>query len=187
MVIAAETEDRPTSTSTTGYTRQPRPRAPATTVVCECALFIVPDKTAAVSEWHRILEPDGRARLADVVVVRERLDPRLGSLVGHVACLGRALPEEEYVQLLRSVGFEIVAREDHSESLAALVETVRRRLVALEATGLAAQVGVDLAAGISLADLPTRSGPAPRGMRSSSPSRTNPRRVPDVAPWPDSL
>lgn len=122
-------------------------------VVCECALSIVPDKAAAVSEWHRVLKSDGRAGLADVVVVRERLDPRLGSLVGQVACLGRALPEDEYVQLLRAAGFEVVAREDHGESLAALVETVRSRLVPLVATGLAAQLGMDLAAGVTLADL----------------------------------
>ncbi|MDN3518433.1 MerC family mercury resistance protein [Aquisalimonas lutea] len=71
-------------------------------------LNLVPDKRRAVAEMFRVLRPDGRLQIADVVIDRPvsvdcHTDPRLW-----VECVVGATVEEDFLALFRDAGFEDV-------------------------------------------------------------------------------
>jgi SAM-dependent methyltransferase len=72
-------------------------------------LNLVPDKPKAFAEFFRVLRPDGRAQIADIIVSRPpgaaaRGDPKLWA-----ECVVGASLEDDYLDLLRSVGFAEVS------------------------------------------------------------------------------
>jgi SAM-dependent methyltransferase len=95
--------------------RLPVEDASVDVVISNGVLNLSPDKARALAEVWRVLRPNGRLQLADVVVARElslaaRSNPELWA-----ACVGGALPEPELHELARAaglVGGEIVARFD---------------------------------------------------------------------------
>lgn len=73
-------------------------------VISNGVLNLSPDKARALSEVTRVLRPNGRLLLADVVVQRElslsaRSSPELWA-----ACVGGALPEPELLELATAAG-----------------------------------------------------------------------------------
>ncbi|MPZ11716.1 MAG: methyltransferase domain-containing protein [Kiloniellaceae bacterium] len=72
-------------------------------------LNLVPEKPKAFAELLRVLRPGGRAQLADIVVSRPagkaaRRDPKLWA-----ECVVGAALEDDYLDLIRSAGFEDVS------------------------------------------------------------------------------
>jgi ubiquinone/menaquinone biosynthesis C-methylase UbiE len=83
----------------------PLPDASVDVVTSNGVLNLVPDKPKAFAEIFRVLRPDGRAQIADIVVGRPvgenaRRDPKLWA-----ECVVGASLEEKYVELFRLVGF----------------------------------------------------------------------------------
>lgn len=73
-------------------------------VISNCVLNLVPDKKKAFEEIARVLKPGGKLVVSDIVSEKElpeslKRDPRLWS-----SCIGGAIPEEEYLSLVRQVG-----------------------------------------------------------------------------------
>jgi arsenite methyltransferase len=97
-------------------------------VICECAFCTFPDKVQAAREMLRVLKPDGRLGLSDLVR-RGELPLELQTLAGWVSCIADARPESEYIQFLGSAGFRQPHVEIHDDALAGLVEQVRGRLL----------------------------------------------------------
>ncbi|WP_440994937.1 methyltransferase domain-containing protein [Arhodomonas sp. SL1] len=69
-------------------------------------LNLVPDKRRAVAEMFRVLRPDGRLQIADVVIDRPvsvdcHTDPRLW-----VECVVGATVEEDFLDMFRDAGFQ---------------------------------------------------------------------------------
>jgi len=83
-------------------------------ILSNCVINLAPDKGAVFKEAFRVLKPGGRVVVSDMVARAElpsevREDPTLWA-----ACLGGALPEEEYLGALRRAGLiaiEVLARE----------------------------------------------------------------------------
>jgi SAM-dependent methyltransferase len=72
-------------------------------------LNLVPDKRRAFSEIFRVLKPGGWAQVADIVVNQEvsemcRQNPKLWA-----ECIVGAMEKDEYLELLREVGFSGVS------------------------------------------------------------------------------
>lgn len=68
-------------------------------------LNLVPDKRRAFSEIFRVLKPGGRAQIADIVISQEiseacRQNPKLWA-----ECIVGAMERDDYLELLRDVGF----------------------------------------------------------------------------------
>jgi len=97
-------------------------------VLCECSLCTFPDKHRAVAEMRRVLAPGGRLAITDVVADHERLPDELRGAMATVACVGEALDEAGYRELLADGGFSVTAVEPRSADAARLAERVHDRL-----------------------------------------------------------
>jgi ubiquinone/menaquinone biosynthesis C-methylase UbiE len=86
----------------------------ADVVTSNCVINLCPDKEAIYEEAFRILRPGGRLAISDIVFT-ENIDSQLKERFQSTwaGCLGGAIPEEEYLQIVKRAGFDeiqIVAR-----------------------------------------------------------------------------
>jgi arsenite methyltransferase len=100
-------------------------------IVCECAYCTFPDKSAAASEFARVLKPGGKIGMTDITRHGE-VPEDLQGLLAWVACVGAAQPQDAYETYLREAGLTITLSEEHGAALAQLVRDVRTRLLATE-------------------------------------------------------
>ncbi|MBU1299091.1 MAG: arsenite methyltransferase [Bacteroidetes bacterium] len=75
-------------------------------VISNCVINLVPDKKKAFSEIFRVLKPDGKFTVSDIVVdgaisEKERTDAALWA-----GCISGALSREEYIGIIENVGFK---------------------------------------------------------------------------------
>lgn len=112
-------------------------------VLCECALCTFTDKPTAIAEIRRVLRPGGRVAISDVVADHSRLPEDLRGTMATVACVGSALPEQGYRELLEAAGFELTAVESASEDVARMTERVRTRLRGARVLGFEGLVPIE--------------------------------------------
>jgi ubiquinone/menaquinone biosynthesis C-methylase UbiE len=117
-------------------------------VICECAFCTFPDKATAAAEFARVLRPGGRVGITDVTLDAARLDPRLATLAGYIACIADARPASEYAALLAAAGLSVAVSEPHDDALARMIEMIESRLRAVTMLGsLGDAVDVDVVLG----------------------------------------
>ena len=86
----------------------------ADVVISNCVINLCPGKDAVYEEALRILRPEGRLAISDIVLI-EDIDPQLRERFQSTwaGCLGGAIPEADYWQTVRKAGFariQVVAR-----------------------------------------------------------------------------
>ena len=86
----------------------------ADVVISNCVINLCPDKEAVYREAFRVLKPSGRLAISDIVYGGET-DPQVRERfqANWAGCVGGAIEEDRYFQILLDVGFgqvEIVAR-----------------------------------------------------------------------------
>ena len=94
----------------------PLPDGSVDVVTTNGVLNLVPDKPAAVSEIHRVLGPDGRIQVADIVLAEEPSDACRSKPELWAECIVGATREGDYLQLFRDAGFrdvEVLSRLDY--------------------------------------------------------------------------
>jgi SAM-dependent methyltransferase len=127
--------------------RLPFPDSSFDAIVCECAFCTFPGKEIAAAEFARVLRPGGHVGISDLTRSEAPL-PDLDGLLAWIACIGDALPLQNYASVLQNAGLSNVTTEVHDDVLAEMVRDVQSRLLGLEiATGLGKlQIpGLDLA------------------------------------------
>ncbi|CAN5545922.1 hypothetical protein BH11ARM1_BH11ARM1_06670 [soil metagenome] len=98
-------------------------------VICECALCTFPDKPLALSEFLRVLRPNGQVGITDLTRTGE-LDDNLAGLLSWVACIADALPAEEYLRLLTRAGIQSDCEYTAvDETLADMANTIQKNLI----------------------------------------------------------
>lgn len=74
-------------------------------IISNCVLNLVPDKQRAFAEAFRVLKPGGRISVSDIVTTGPLPEAARASVGAYVACLGGALPLEDYLAAARAAGF----------------------------------------------------------------------------------
>ncbi|MFQ5651868.1 MAG: methyltransferase domain-containing protein [bacterium] len=75
-------------------------------VISNCVINLCPDKDAVYEEAFRILRPGGRLAISDIVLTDE-INPELRERFrsSWAGCLGGAIAEEDYWQMVKKAGF----------------------------------------------------------------------------------
>lgn len=119
--------------------RIPLPDASVDVIISNCVINLSGDKKKVLAEAFRVLKPGGRFAVSDVVV-RGDVPPAVrSSMELWIGCVAGALEEQEFLTLLRQVGFENPSIEPTrvykaQDALAFLAGT------GLDATELASQI-----------------------------------------------
>jgi arsenite methyltransferase len=77
-------------------------------VISNCVLNLRPDKAPAFAETFRVLRPGGRFCVSDIVATGELPEGVRTAAALYVGCIGGALPEADYLGLIRAAGFTAV-------------------------------------------------------------------------------
>jgi len=88
-------------------------------IFCECVLSLMADPFQALSEWHRLLRPEGRLVVSDLYL-RRGPDEQLTGAVAGSSCLAGARKKEPLTGMVREAGFSIKLWEDHTPHLTQL-------------------------------------------------------------------
>ena len=84
----------------------PLPDASVDVIISNCVINLSGDKRRVLAEAFRVLKPGGRFAVSDVVVRGDIPDVVKRSMELWVGCIAGALREEEFLSILREVGFE---------------------------------------------------------------------------------
>lgn len=92
--------------------------ASADVITSNGVINLVPDKEVAFREMHRVLRPGGRIQISDIVLSKpvsetSKADPQLWA-----ECIVGSEPEDVYLDLVRSAGFEHVVVIDRLDYFA---------------------------------------------------------------------
>jgi SAM-dependent methyltransferase len=117
----------------------PLPDESVDVIISNCVINLSADKGQVLRETFRVLNPGGRFAVSDIVL-RGELPPGVRDNVSmFVGCIGGALTEAEYTQLLAAAGFEHIGIEPtrvySDEDIQALLESA-----GLDAPGQLGQV-----------------------------------------------
>ena len=84
----------------------PLPSNTIDVIISNCVINLSGDKRRVLAEAFRVLKPGGRFAVSDVIVRGGLPDPVKASMPMWTGCVAGALEEREFIDLLRSVGFD---------------------------------------------------------------------------------
>jgi len=74
-------------------------------IISNCVINLSPDKSKVFAEAFRVLKPGGKLAVSDIVTDGPLPDAIKKSLSAWAGCVAGAVEAEEYVGMMRSVGF----------------------------------------------------------------------------------
>jgi arsenite methyltransferase len=74
-------------------------------VISNCVINLIPNKNMVFREAFRVLKPGGRLAVSDVVLTKELPEFVKRSSKAYIGCLAGAIMKDEYLQIIKSVGF----------------------------------------------------------------------------------
>lgn len=74
-------------------------------VISNCVINLAADKAAVLREAYRVLRPNGRFAVSDMVTLEELAPEAKRRLDLWAGCIAGTIPVDEYVKTLRDVGF----------------------------------------------------------------------------------
>ena len=77
-------------------------------IISNCVINLVPDKSRAFAEMHRVLKPGGKFIIADIVSVGPLPESLRKDMVEWAGCVAGAVDQEEYLGIARNAGFRNV-------------------------------------------------------------------------------
>ncbi|MFC1963690.1 arsenite methyltransferase [Chloroflexota bacterium] len=83
-------------------------------IISNCVINLSTDKERVFNEAFRILKPGGRLMVSDIVLLKELPDFIRDSIAAYVGCVAGAMLKDEYINVIRKVGFTEVSIIDES-------------------------------------------------------------------------
>jgi len=83
----------------------PLPENMVDVIISNCVLNLVPNKAKAYEEAFRVLKPGGHVSISDVVTTATLPTAIQEAANLYVGCVAGALPQEEYLEIVRKAGF----------------------------------------------------------------------------------
>ncbi len=74
-------------------------------IISNCVINLAPNKAKVFKEAYRVLKPGGRLMVSDIVLNGQLTDEVRNDIANYTGCIGGAIPEQEYLQLMRNAGF----------------------------------------------------------------------------------
>lgn len=93
-------------------------------IISNCVINLSPDKAAVFAEAYRVLKPEGRLAISDVVATAELPEEIRGNLDLYAACAAGALFVDELESILRHAGFAEIRIKPRDESRSFIREWV---------------------------------------------------------------
>jgi SAM-dependent methyltransferase len=81
-------------------------------VISNCVINLAPDKRKVFADAFRVLKPEGRLMISDIVLLKELPEEIKDSIEAYVGCVSGALLKDEYIQAIEDAGFQNVKIED---------------------------------------------------------------------------
>ena len=89
----------------------PLPAESIDVVISNCVINLSVDKPAVLSEIGRVLKPDGRVGISDIVAEDELTPADRAQRGSYVGCIAGALSKSEYEAGLEAAGFDEISVE----------------------------------------------------------------------------
>jgi len=77
-------------------------------VISNCVINLSPEKDKVFKETFRVLKPEGRLMVSDIVLLEELPEYILISVSAYVGCISGAVKKEEYMETIKRAGFKDV-------------------------------------------------------------------------------
>jgi SAM-dependent methyltransferase len=77
-------------------------------VMSNCVINLSPDKGRTFQEAFRVLKPGGRLTISDIVLLQDLPDFIKKSIEAYIGCVSGAIMKDEYLQKIKSAGFQDV-------------------------------------------------------------------------------
>ncbi|MFH1624160.1 MAG: DVU_1556 family methyltransferase, partial [Pseudomonadota bacterium] len=100
-------------------------------VISECSVSLLPDKKGAAKEIKRVLKPQGKLAISDVIL-RSEISNRPNNQITFASCISGAESVEGYIRLFEDVGFQDTYVEDHSEEMKRMAYQILLRFGSFE-------------------------------------------------------
>ena len=84
-------------------------------VISNCVINLAPDKAKVFAEAYRVLRAGGRAMVSDIVLSKPLSQELSDEVLTYTGCVGGAILDDDYLQLMSDAGFEEVRIEGRSQ------------------------------------------------------------------------
>ncbi|MEO0083700.1 MAG: arsenite methyltransferase [candidate division WOR-3 bacterium] len=77
-------------------------------IISNCVINLSPDKKRVFKEAYRVLKPNGRLVISDIVLLKKLPTPIRNSVEAYIGCVAGAMLKNDYVTTIKSAGFRNV-------------------------------------------------------------------------------
>ena len=74
-------------------------------IISNCVINLSPDKQRVFKEAYRVLKPNGRLMISDMVLVKELPEKVKSSVLAYVGCIAGADMKKDYLNKIKQAGF----------------------------------------------------------------------------------
>ncbi len=83
-------------------------------IISNCVINLAPDKKRVFREAFRVLKPEGRLMVSDLVLLNELPDVINESIEAYIGCVSGAIMKDEYLDAITEAGFKDVVVVDEA-------------------------------------------------------------------------
>lgn len=101
-------------------------------IISNCVINLSPDKEKVFREAHRVLKPNGRLMISDIVTEKELPDEVKKSFAAWAGCVAGALEKNQYLNTIKRAGFKKVEIVSQSTNEIELSEELKGEVTSIQ-------------------------------------------------------